>query len=221
MSLDTFGSRSNLDVAGRAFVIHRLAALQARHPAVARDRVHARARAPAGLHRRARVVDLAAMREAIASSAATRTASTRSSRSSWSSTTRCRSTSTAARRSGRTPPRVRAQRERYQFLRWGQKAVRQLQGRAARHRHRAPGQPRVPGARRHGRRRRRAYPDTLVGTDSHTTMINGLGVLGWGVGGIEAEAAMLGQPCRCSSRRWSASASRASCPKAPRRPTWC
>ena len=38
-----------------------------------------------------------------------------------------------------------------------------------------------------------AYPDTLVGTDSHTTMVNGLGVLGWGVGGIEAEAAMLGQ----------------------------
>jgi aconitate hydratase A / 2-methylisocitrate dehydratase len=43
-------------------------------------------------------------------------------------------------------------------------------------------------------RTNRAYPDTLVGTDSHTTMINGLGVLGWGVGGIEAEAAMLGQP---------------------------
>jgi aconitate hydratase len=42
--------------------------------------------------------------------------------------------------------------------------------------------------------KRQAYPDTLVGTDSHTTMINGLGVLGWGVGGIEAEAAMLGQP---------------------------
>ena len=40
----------------------------------------------------------------------------------------------------------------------------------------------------------RAYPDTCVGTDSHTTMVNGLGVLGWGVGGIEAEAAMLGQP---------------------------
>ena len=39
-----------------------------------------------------------------------------------------------------------------------------------------------------------AYCDTLVGTDSHTTMVNGLGVLGWGVGGIEAEAAMLGQP---------------------------
>src|SRR5580765_7279278 len=38
------------------------------------------------------------------------------------------------------------------------------------------------------------YPDTLVGTDSHTTMINGIGVVGWGVGGIEAEAGMLGQP---------------------------
>src|SRR5207237_2257070 len=42
--------------------------------------------------------------------------------------------------------------------------------------------------------RNHAYPDTLVGTDSHTTMINGLGVVGWGVGGIEAEGAMLGQP---------------------------
>ena len=44
------------------------------------------------------------------------------------------------------------------------------------------------------RRNGQAFPDTLVGTDSHTTMVNGLGVLGWGVGGIEAEAAMLGQP---------------------------
>jgi len=48
--------------------------------------------------------------------------------------------------------------------------------------------------RRHDATLPQAYPDTLVGTDSHTTMINGLGVLGWGVGGIEAEAAMLGQP---------------------------
>jgi len=47
---------------------------------------------------------------------------------------------------------------------------------------------------REDKKERVAYPDTLVGTDSHTTMINGLGVLGWGVGGIEAEAAMLGQP---------------------------
>ena len=56
-----------------------------------------------------------------------------------------------------------------------------------------------------------AYPDTLVGTDSHTTMVNGLGVLGWGVGGIEAEAAMLGQPVsRCWCRRWWGSSSQAS-----------
>ncbi|HEX8639778.1 MAG TPA: aconitate hydratase AcnA [Allosphingosinicella sp.] len=60
---------------------------------------------------------------------------------------------------------------------------------------------REPGAERREAERRAAedatevaYPDTLVGTDSHTTMVNGLGVLGWGVGGIEAEAAMLGQP---------------------------
>ena len=51
-----------------------------------------------------------------------------------------------------------------------------------------------------------AFPDTVFGTDSHTTMINGIGVLGWGVGGIEAEAAMLGQPSvDADSRRWSAS----------------
>jgi aconitate hydratase len=94
----------------------------------------------------------------------------------------------------------RRNKERYQFLRWGQTAfdefkvvppgtgivhqvniehlARVVFARAGE----APGQ--VP----------LAYPDTLVGTDSHTTMVNGLGVLGWGVGGIEAEAAMLGQP---------------------------
>jgi aconitate hydratase len=52
---------------------------------------------------------------------------------------------------------------------------------------------RLSGPRRNGKHDL-AYPDTLVGTDSHTTMVNGLAVLGWGVGGIEAEAAMLGQP---------------------------
>ena len=57
-----------------------------------------------------------------------------------------------------------------------------------------------------------AYPDTLVGTDSHTTMINGLGVLGWGVGGIEAEAAMLGQS--------SDSSCTGSFSREQRRPTW-
>src|SRR5689334_3796707 len=87
--------------------------------------------------------------------------------------------------------------ERYAFLRWGQTAFRnfavvppntgivhqvnlEFLGRV------------IFDAESNGARR--AYPDTLVGTDSHTTMINGLGVLGWGVGGIEAEAAMLGQP---------------------------
>jgi aconitate hydratase len=87
--------------------------------------------------------------------------------------------------------------ERYAFLRWGQAAFRNFKvvppntgivhqvnleflGRVVFERVTATA--------------RQAYPDTLVGTDSHTTMINGLGVLGWGVGGIEAEAAMLGQP---------------------------
>ena len=104
--------------------------------------------------------------------------------------------------------------ERYGFLRWGQRAFRNFkvvppatgivhqvnleylarvvfaegaEGAAL------PGMP-GPHPPADGGRRPVAYPDTLVGTDSHTTMINGLGVLAWGVGGIEAEAAMLGQP---------------------------
>ena len=92
--------------------------------------------------------------------------------------------------------RVRAQQRALPVPALGPGGVRQLRRRPARHRDRPPGQPRVPRARGLRRRRDRAlaYPDTLVGTDSHTTMVNGLGVLGWGVGGIEAEAAMLGQP---------------------------
>ena len=93
--------------------------------------------------------------------------------------------------------------ERYRFLRWGQGAFDALEvvppdtgivhqvnleylARVVFSTESAPqgGDPALP----------QAYPDTLVGTDSHTTMVNGLGVLGWGVGGIEAEAAMLGQP---------------------------
>ena len=91
-------------------------------------------------------------------------------------------------------------RERYEFLKWGQKAfgnfrvvppmtgiVHQVNlenlAQVVMTKIEEPGSPIVL-----------AYPDTLVGTDSHTTMINGLGVLGWGVGGIEAEAVMLGQP---------------------------
>ena len=88
--------------------------------------------------------------------------------------------------------------ERYQFLKWGQEAFNNFKvvppGTGIVHQVNLEYLGRVVMT---GERRRRApfaYPDTLVGTDSHTTMINGLGVLGWGVGGIEAEAAMLGQP---------------------------
>src|SRR5262249_13674833 len=83
--------------------------------------------------------------------------------------------------------------ERYAFLRWGQQAFRNFRV--------------VPPdtgichqvnleylARVVFQDGKRLFPDTLVGTDSHTTMVNGLGVVGWGVGGIEAEAALLGQP---------------------------
>ncbi|MBV8785013.1 MAG: aconitate hydratase AcnA, partial [Gammaproteobacteria bacterium] len=88
-------------------------------------------------------------------------------------------------------------RERYAFLRWGQTAFRNFAvvppNTGIVHQVNLEYLARVIfDAEQDGQRR--AYPDTLVGTDSHTTMINGLGVLGWGVGGIEAEAAMLGQP---------------------------
>jgi len=84
-------------------------------------------------------------------------------------------------------------RERYQFLRWGQSAFSEFKvvppGTGIVHQVNIEHLARVVMTRDG-----KAYPDTCVGTDSHTTMENGLGVLGWGVGGIEAEAAMLGQP---------------------------
>ena len=84
--------------------------------------------------------------------------------------------------------------ERYQFLRWGQQAFENFRvvppGTGIVHQVNLEYLAPVVFTNDEGA----AYPDTLVGTDSHTTMINGLGVLGWGVGGIEAEAAMLGQP---------------------------
>src|SRR5204862_124811 len=87
-------------------------------------------------------------------------------------------------------------RERYSFLRWGQTAFRNFSvvppNTGIVHQVNLEFLARVIFGTEAGGTRR-AYPDTLVGTDSHTTMINGLGVLGWGVGGIEAEAAMLGQ----------------------------
>jgi len=88
-------------------------------------------------------------------------------------------------------------RERYAFLRWGQQAFANLEvvppDTGIVHQVNLEYLARVVEARELNGRLQ-AFPDTLVGTDSHTTMVNGLGVLGWGVGGIEAEAAMLGEP---------------------------
>jgi aconitate hydratase len=95
-------------------------------------------------------------------------------------------------------------RERYQFLRWGQTAFDDFKvvppGTGIVHQVNIEHLARVIFSREvqssagSGETEMYAYPDTCVGTDSHTTMVNGLGVVGWGVGGIEAEAAMLGQP---------------------------
>ncbi len=89
-------------------------------------------------------------------------------------------------------------RERYSFLHWGQQAFRQLKvvppNTGIVHQVNLERLARVVFSTANGDGSELVYPDTLVGTDSHTTMINGLGVLGWGVGGIEAEAALLGQP---------------------------
>ena len=88
--------------------------------------------------------------------------------------------------------------ERYIFLRWGQNALRNFKvvppETGIVHQVNLEYLARVVFCDESATPQAALYPDTLVGTDSHTTMINGLGVLGWGVGGIEAEAAMLGQP---------------------------
>ena len=89
-------------------------------------------------------------------------------------------------------------RERYTFLRWGQNAVRNFRvvppASGIVHQVNLEFLARGVMTKDGSQGRPVAYPDTVVGTDSHTTMINGLGVVGWGVGGIEAEAVMLGQP---------------------------
>ncbi|NNJ84548.1 MAG: aconitate hydratase, partial [Gammaproteobacteria bacterium] len=93
-------------------------------------------------------------------------------------------------------------RERYAFLRWGQTAFSDFAvvppGMGIIHQINVEHLARVVFTEKNGDGEQTdapfAFPDTVVGTDSHTTMVNGLGVLGWGVGGIEAEAAMLGQP---------------------------
>jgi aconitate hydratase len=87
--------------------------------------------------------------------------------------------------------------ERYRFLKWGQQAFKNFRvvppGTGICHQVNLEYLGQTVWTKEEGGETV-AYPDTCVGTDSHTTMINGLGVLGWGVGGIEAEAAMLGQP---------------------------
>src|ERR1700710_897258 len=89
-------------------------------------------------------------------------------------------------------------RERYQFLRWGQGAFADFKvvppGTGIVHQVNIEHLARTVFTREGEDGVVTAYPDTCVGTDSHTTMVNGIGVVGWGVGGIEAEAAMLGQP---------------------------
>ena len=88
--------------------------------------------------------------------------------------------------------------ERYALLRWAQQAFRNFRvvppGTGIVHQVNLEYLADVVSARRDDQGQLTAFPDTLVGTDSHTTMVNGLGVVGWGVGGIEAEAALLGQP---------------------------
>jgi len=92
---------------------------------------------------------------------------------------------------------IERNKERYQFLKWGQSSFDNFKvvppGRGIVHQVNLEYLARCAFTKQEGADTL-VYPDTLVGTDSHTTMINGLGVLGWGVGGIEAEAAMLGQP---------------------------
>ena len=92
----------------------------------------------------------------------------------------------------------RRNRERYAFLRWGAEAFANFRvvppGTGICHQVNLEYLARTVWTGRDGEEREIAFPDTLVGTDSHTTMVNALAVLGWGVGGIEAEAAMLGQP---------------------------
>ncbi len=111
-------------------------------------------------------------------------------------------------------------RERFQFLRWGQDAFSQFKvvppGTGIVHQVNIEHLARVVMSRDGA-----AYPDTCVGTDSHTTMVNGLGVLGWGVGGIEAEAAMLGQPISMLIPRVVGFRLTGELPPARPPPTWC
>ena len=115
-------------------------------------------------------------------------------------------------------------RERYEFLRWGQTGVRQFPRGAAGVGiiHQVNLEFLAKGVFvREDATGPVALPDTLVGTDSHTTMINGLGVVGWGVGGIEAEAVMLGQPLYMLAPEVVGFELTGGLPPARRPPIWC
>ena len=145
------------------------------------------------------VVDLAAMRDAMAALGGDPARSTRSCPPTSSSTTPSRSTRSAPPARSRSTWSREYERngERYQLLRWAQTAFRDLRvvppGTGIVHQVNLEYLATVVIDRPDGGGRV-AFPDTLVGTDSHTTMVNALGVLGYGVGGIEAEAVLLGQP---------------------------
>ena len=150
------------------------------------------------------VVDLAAMRDAVVKlGGSAPTASIRCRRPNSSSITRCRSINYGTRRTALDlNNKIEFQPKQGALLVPALGPVRafeELPRRASEHRHRSSGEPRVlePSRFRHRKPNGTCISSTrtrVVGTDSHTTMINGLGILGWGVGGIEAEAAMLGQP---------------------------
>ena len=173
-----------------------------------RDRLPPGARADAGLHRRAG--GGRSRRHARRHEGARRRSRRRSirwCRSIWSSTTRSRSPSSATIRRFKknVDEEYRQNQERYKFLKWAQRSFDNFRvvppGTGICHQVNLEYLSRVVWTKKDkvkvdgkAATMEVAYPDTLVGTDSHTTMVNGLSVLGWGVGGIEAEAAMLGQP---------------------------
>jgi len=141
------------------------------------------------------VVDLAAMRAAMKRAGGDPQKINRWCRLIWSSTIRCRSTTSATltRCSNNVKKEFERNLERYEFLKWGQKAFQNFgvvpPSVGIVHQVNLEYLAKVVMVKDGV-----AMPDSLVGTDSHTTMVNGLGVVGWGVGGIEAEACMLGQP---------------------------
>jgi aconitate hydratase len=115
-------------------------------------------------------------------------------------------------------------RERYEFLKWGQDAFQNFKvvppASGIVHQVNLEFLAKVVMTREEADGSVVAFPDSLVGTDSHTTMINGLGVLGWGVGGIEAEAVMLGQPIYMLTPEVIGFRLTGSLPEGLRQPTW-